>query len=142
MPRGLALLLILLCWLGPGDAAAQAPIRVQAQPLREACAADYMRFCRGILPGGGRILACLNARVEDLSQPCFQALALSGLASAGAMRVCRPDYERFCAHVVPGGGRGLACMWDHMHAISPTCRELLEKLDPLDDGPHPSPPPK
>lgn len=142
MLRSLSLMLILLCWPGPGDAVAEAPIRVQTQPLRQACAEDYMRFCRGILPGGGRILACLNARVEDLSQPCFQALALSGLASAGAMRVCRADYERHCAHVVPGGGRGLACLWDHMQAISPTCREMLEKLDPLNEGPDPPLPPK
>ena len=47
-----------------------------AQPtLREACAADYHQFCAGVLPGGGRIIACFAANDAKLSAACKTAIA-------------------------------------------------------------------
>ena len=43
--------------------------------LRIACAPDYRRFCRGLLPGAGRIAACLHYYDAELSPSCQQALA-------------------------------------------------------------------
>jgi len=43
--------------------------------LRIACAPDYRRLCRGLLPGAGRIAACLHYYNADLSPSCQQALA-------------------------------------------------------------------
>lgn len=118
-----------------GAVLAQGMVRVQAPPFRQACIADYMRFCRGVLPGRGRIILCLNEHVNELTQPCFQALALRGLASASALKACRVDYDRICAHTGPGLNRGLACMLDNAQALSPTCRDALAKQGLLDDEP-------
>jgi hypothetical protein len=118
-----------------GTALAQGMIRVQAPPFRQACIADYMRFCRGVLPGRGRIILCLNDHVNELTQPCFQALTLRGLASASALKACRFDYDRLCAHTGPGLNRGLACMLDNAQALSPTCRDALGKQGFFDDEP-------
>jgi cysteine rich repeat protein len=41
---------------------------------REACKADYARYCSGVVPGGGRIVACLNKQHDQLSQACQKAL--------------------------------------------------------------------
>lgn len=142
MPRVRAALLGIMCLLLVTDAAAQGLIRVQGPPLRQACFADFMRFCRGILPGGGRIIACLNMHANDLSQPCFQALALRGLASAGALRTCRADYERLCPQARPTIGAGLACLLDNVQKLSPVCRDALSRQDLLDDEPMPAPPPR
>ncbi|MFM9845700.1 MAG: cysteine rich repeat-containing protein [Hyphomicrobiaceae bacterium] len=117
------------------NAHGQGVIRAQAPPLRQACVADYMRFCRGVLPGRGRILLCLNAHANELTQTCFQALALRGLASAGALRICREDYDRLCAQAAPGWGRGLACLLDNTPALSPPCRDALTKQGVFDDEP-------
>jgi hypothetical protein len=35
------------------------------------------------------------------------------------MRLCRPDYDRLCSGVQPGGGRILACLQSHARALSP-----------------------
>jgi hypothetical protein len=43
--------------------------------LRIACAPDYRRLCRGLLPGAGRIAACLHYYNAELSPSCQQALA-------------------------------------------------------------------
>ena len=43
--------------------------------LERACRADYQRLCRGIFPGGGRILQCLRDKAAQVSDPCKAALA-------------------------------------------------------------------
>jgi hypothetical protein len=120
-----------------GTAFAQGMIRVQGPPFRQACIADYMRFCRGVLPGRGRIILCLNDHVNELTQPCFQALALRGLASASALKACRIDYDRICAHTGPSLNLGLACLLDNAPALSPVCRDALAKQGLFDDEPDP-----
>lgn len=48
--------------------------RAGAEALREACKADYDRFCSKVRPGGGRILQCLQDHVGDLTPACRAAL--------------------------------------------------------------------
>jgi hypothetical protein len=42
---------------------------------RAACQADYDKFCKGTMPGGGRIVACLAKENEKLSAPCKKVVA-------------------------------------------------------------------
>ncbi|MCG2630333.1 cysteine rich repeat-containing protein [Bradyrhizobium sp. WYCCWR 13023] len=51
-----------------GTASAQSP------DPRGACKVDYDKFCAGIAPGGGKIIACLNAKRDQLSATCKAAL--------------------------------------------------------------------
>lgn len=37
---------------------------------RAACEADYNRFCLGMIPGQGRIIACLSRQYDQLSESC------------------------------------------------------------------------
>ena len=37
---------------------------------RGACKADYEKYCSGVMPGGGRIMACLNKQHDTLSDAC------------------------------------------------------------------------
>lgn len=140
MPRLLAALVLAAALCVPvSEANAQRlirtqVIRTQGPPLRQACFADYMRFCRGVPLGGGRVLNCLNARTNELTQPCFQALTLRGLAYAGALKSCRADYERLCAGVPPGWGRSLQCMQRNAPSLSPPCHDALRRQGFLDDG--------
>lgn len=47
----------------------------QGAGVRQACRTDYQQFCSGVLPGGGRIAACLKDHTNELSPECRQALA-------------------------------------------------------------------
>jgi hypothetical protein len=47
----------------------------QAAEQRGACKADYDKYCAGTLPGGGRVVACLNKQHQQLSDACKQVLA-------------------------------------------------------------------
>lgn len=37
---------------------------------REACKADYDKYCKGTMPGGGRIIACLSKQHDQLGAAC------------------------------------------------------------------------
>jgi hypothetical protein len=42
--------------------------------FREECGGDVRRLCRGMFPGGGRIIACLAENREQLSPSCRSAM--------------------------------------------------------------------
>ena len=54
-------------------ATAQAQDFTAAQ--RAACKADYDSFCKGTMPGGGRVLACLEKHNDKLSAACKKVVA-------------------------------------------------------------------
>jgi hypothetical protein len=139
MFRLIAILVLLAVQALPSDAYAERLIRAQGPRLRQACAGDYLRLCRGVPLGRGRALNCLNAQADQLSQACFQALAVRGLAYAGALKICRPDYERLCAGVAPGWDSGLQCMLENAPSLSPTCRDALSRQGVLDGDPNAMP---
>lgn len=64
-----------------GAALAQSPSGAQAQAVRTACEADIRTTCPGVQPGGGRILQCIKANPDKISQPCKDALAAAKAAS-------------------------------------------------------------
>jgi hypothetical protein len=41
---------------------------------RTACKGDYDKYCTGTIPGGGRIIACLNKQRDSLSDACKKVL--------------------------------------------------------------------
>jgi hypothetical protein len=41
---------------------------------RAACQADYNKYCKGTMPGGGRIIACLNKQRDQISDACKKVL--------------------------------------------------------------------
>jgi hypothetical protein len=39
-----------------------------------ACKADFQKYCKGTVPGGGRIVACLNKQYAELADACRKVL--------------------------------------------------------------------
>jgi Cysteine rich repeat len=53
----------------------ESPIKAQEmEELRTYCTSDAERFCKGIQPGGGRIIRCLIANQREVSAGCAQVL--------------------------------------------------------------------
>ncbi len=42
---------------------------------RSACMGDYEKFCKGVEPGGGRIIACLSKSSDKLAPNCKKVLS-------------------------------------------------------------------
>ena len=46
------------------------PALAQTAAEREACQADFAKYCPGVMPGGGRIIECLSKHVDQLTPAC------------------------------------------------------------------------
>lgn len=46
-----------------------------APPGAQACRQDAQQFCKGVQPGGGRIVNCLLEHQKDLSDACYDTLS-------------------------------------------------------------------
>jgi len=57
----------------PPPASRPVPHETEAA-LRERCMADARQHCRGVMPGGGRMLGCLADNREALSAECREAM--------------------------------------------------------------------
>ena len=45
-----------------------------ARAVLGACKPDIRAYCSEILPGGGRVKACMKQHLHELSEPCKEAL--------------------------------------------------------------------
>jgi hypothetical protein len=75
-----ARLLAALSCFAAGTALAQPLGPAQADAVRQACRADYLKHCFGIPPGGGAALACLKQNAASVSRGCQAALAAASSA--------------------------------------------------------------
>jgi hypothetical protein len=56
--------------LSPACQAEMKRAEQRVEQVREECKADAQKFCKGIRPGGGRILACLKSHESELAPAC------------------------------------------------------------------------
>ena len=56
--------------LSPACQSAMKAAEKRVQEVREECNADAQKFCKGIRPGQGRILACLKSHQAELAPAC------------------------------------------------------------------------
>jgi hypothetical protein len=66
-----------------------APRSAAAAQIRAACGHDFLRFCRGVQPGGGRVFKCLMVHRGALSPACGAGLA-AVRPGAGAAGIPQP----------------------------------------------------
>jgi len=102
--------------------------------IKKDCNKELTTFCKGVPPGEGRVLACLYAFEDKVSDKCIQAVydaavqleqAVAALKFAASQ--CKTDLQKFCADVKPGEGRGLACLNKHDKDVSQTCKDALKQ---------------
>lgn len=72
--------LLVVCAAATESALAQDPLAA----IRAACADDAQKLCAGVQPGGGRIVACLKAHKDSLSDRCKQAAAAAANPSSAS----------------------------------------------------------
>jgi hypothetical protein len=93
------------------------------------CAGDVARFCADVVPGGGRVLRCLDAHREELSPRC-RATSETRLSALARRHPCATDRERFCPDVPTGEGRAIECLRGHLDELSASCRSAITRGGP------------
>src|SRR5262245_63131178 len=74
----------------------------------------------------GAITVSCVAQAQPSPELANQARALA--------LTCRADFTRLCSGVRPGGGRGLACLQQHLSELTPECRSASPKAEALRSG--------
>ena len=104
--------------------------------VTEGCKKEIDYYCKMVTPGEGRILACLYAHSEKLSNRCEYALydAAAQLERAVAAMTyianeCDDDLEKFCYLVQPGEVRLLQCLEKNKKKVSDRCKSALKDVD-------------
>jgi hypothetical protein len=83
------------------------------------CTTDVQSLCAGVKPGGGRVLACLQSHVSQLSVGCSTILS----KAAWTAKECAGDIRHFCPNATFGNIS--ACLQPHLGEASDTCRSAL-----------------
>jgi hypothetical protein len=86
------------------------------------CAVDLKSLCAGVAPGGGRIRACLQSHMSQLSVGCSEILSKVIWAASE----CRGDIQHFCPDAKYEAIDD--CMRPHLGEASDTCRAALAFL--------------
>ncbi len=105
--------------------------RLAAQSIFENCETDLKDFCSQVLPGNGRIVACIYAHEDKVSESCDAAIEdkaglLDGFFESVryVMDRCADDIQKHCAGVEFGGGRIFSCLVEKTSSLTDDCRTL------------------
>lgn len=96
--------------------------------VQKACAPDVKEYCSKVTPGEGRLLLCITAHEDKISDACFTTLldvgdsiqlTLSSVKRATA--VCASEIQSLCSAVEAGEGRIAQCLIDNKSKLSAPC---------------------
>jgi hypothetical protein len=137
MKKQLVFAVLLLLTLALPAFAAEDPLTKGVQGALDTfsagCQKELTTFCKDVVPGEGRIVACLYAYQDKLTPRCEYALydsvgqldrTLANLSYA--IGECRDDLKKHCADVKPGEGRLLDCMNKNEAKVSARCNAALK----------------
>jgi hypothetical protein len=98
------------------------------------CAREIATYCKGVKPGGGRLLKCLKEHNKDLSATCREKVSAVDKKVKEAQEACAKDIDKFCKDVRPGEGRIIRCLREHAQEISSGCSEKIESAKQMVRG--------
>jgi hypothetical protein len=103
------------------------------ESVANGCDDEITTLCKNVVPGQARILACLYAYSDKLSNKCEYSLydaavQLERAVSALTYTVneCSADLEKLCMDVEVGKGRVLECLNKNESAVSDRCKNALQ----------------
>ncbi len=99
------------------------------------CEKEINTYCKAVTPGEGRVLACLYAYGDKLSNRCEYALYdaaaqlqrfITGINYLATE--CRDDLKAYCSGVKPGEGRLIDCIDKNMNKVSERCKQAINDV--------------
>lgn len=92
------------------------------------CMEDIEKFCKGIIPGNGRIAGCLKEHASELSLGCKANRTELKKKVTEMRQNCKDDVDKFCKDINPGGGRIINCLKTHEAELNPACKADMIRL--------------
>jgi Cysteine rich repeat len=105
------------------------------QTFTEGCKVELEKYCKGVTPGEGRLVACLYAHGDKLSGKCEYAIYDAAAQLERAVTAltyvaneCRDDLKANCADIKAGEGRLLKCLEKNDAKVSGRCKQALKDV--------------
>ena len=125
--------------LTPISAMAQTPIEDRLADIADTviigCADDLSSHCGKVAPGEGRVIACLYAHEDKLSDRCTANLKDVRLQLQRVQNMlgyvagqCMKEVEKHCSDVEPGEGRVIQCLDKAGDAVPESCQVAIDDL--------------
>jgi hypothetical protein len=92
-----------------------------AQQANDPCAADIKKLCAGVQAGEGRITACIQSHLTELSEACEPRVLGVGVTG----KSCKADVAKLCGGIPAGTGGIRACVKSHMAEVSEPCKGAM-----------------
>lgn len=134
MNKFMVCLAVVACMLMAGVTAYAADKGI-VETVADGCKQELETYCKGVTPGEGRVLACLYAYQDKLSNRCEYALydaaaQLERVISAltYVANECRDDLKAYCSGVKPGEGRLLDCLNKNTEKVSGRCKQAIKDV--------------
>jgi len=106
-----------------------------ASTVTEGCKQEIDTYCQKVTPGNGRVLACLYAYGDKLSNRCEYALYDASVQLERAVNAlsyvaneCRNDLQAYCSAVKPGEGRLINCLDQNNEKVSERCKQAMKDV--------------
>ena len=103
--------------------------QAEEKEMRGACRADLQKLCKGIQPGGGRLVMCLKQHESEVSPGCREEMAEAKKEFKEFAEACKGDAQTFCKGVQPGQGRVLRCLAENKEKLSSGCRSEIAEAE-------------
>ena len=92
------------------------------------CAETVAKFCKDVIPGGGRIMKCLNEHRDDQSIACKDWIDDQMKSLNELMGMCTEDISTRCKNEPPEKIRIYYCLLDNYIALRLDCRSKLGEI--------------
>lgn len=97
-----------------------------ASPVRQACAADFAKFCAGQDPRSETGRTCMRQHHAEFSEGCRTALTARRQERMEHIKTaCAADIAKFCNAGSQTGDRPGRCLRDHKAELSESCKAAL-----------------
>lgn len=100
-----------------------------AELVLNGCKTELVEYCSKVEPGRGRIVACLYAHGDKLTEQCSLAVEVGVVqlnmilsAVSHVVDICYADLDKFCGDVEIGSGRMYQCMSENRENLEPACK--------------------
>ncbi|MBN8918512.1 MAG: hypothetical protein J0I31_23230 [Rhizobiales bacterium] len=100
--------------------------------LARSCGPDINKFCSNVNLGEGKLLACMDGKINQVSAKCKAdyATAKASIAERDAAQdsiqeVCSADTARLCPGMVPQDGNLLSCLLQATRVVSDRCNAAI-----------------
>jgi len=114
-----AAVFLLLCGL--------APVLSEAQTTGP-CTETANKYCKDVIPGGGRIMKCLADHRDDQSVACKDWLEDQNRSLKDLNTSCRSDIASLCSFSNPDSMIIYRCLEDNYVSLKSGCREKLREI--------------